>query len=300
MLEQLIDPAAELEVLAGGFGFIEGPLWHDDGFLLFSDIPGDTIHRWDADSGVSVFRNPSGKANGLAWDRSGCLLACEHVRSVISRTAADGSVEVLISHWQGNELNSPNDVTVARDGTIWFTDPHPAGRIEAWGKEREAELDFCGVFGFDPESGELTLVSDRIRFPNGICISPDGSVLYANDSLEMTITAFQLGDGIAVRGESLFFRQGAGGRLTSAGIAPLDPDAPVGVPDGMKCDERGNVWCTGPGGVWVISPEGERLGIVETPEFAANLGWGGPSGTTLFITASSQLLRLETLVRGAN
>ena len=303
MLERLVDPAAEFQVLATGFGFIEGPLWHSDGYLLFTDIPGDTIHRWDSATGVSVFRSPSGKANGLAWDSDGRLLACEHVRSVITLTEPAGSTAVLVSHWEGKELNSPNDLVVAADGAIWFTDPHPAGRTAAWGSEREAELDFCGVYRADPAAGSLQLVSDSFRFPNGLCFSPDGSTLYVNDTLEMTITAFELSGAGALVGERLLIRQGGAIQLIDGRMVPADPDATgfeLGFPDGMKCDELGNVWCTGPGGVWVISPDGERIGVIETPELAANLAWGGEQGTTLFITATSQLLALETRVRGAS
>ena len=146
------------------------------------------------------------------------------------------------------------------------------------------------------------MISDSFRFPNGLCFSPDGRVLYVNDTLEMTITAFELDEANAVSGERLLIRQGGAIQMLDGRMVPSDPDPTgfdLGFPDGMKCDEHGNVWCTGPGGVWVISAEGERLGVIETPELAANLAWGGPAGTTLFITASTRLLRLETLVRGA-
>lgn len=302
MLSQLIEPGSELESLGRGFGFIEGPLWHPDGYLLFSDIPGDVIHRWDEERGVSTFRAPSGKANGLARDRDGRLLACEHVRSVVTRTESDGSTEVIASHWNGKELNSPNDLTVAADGAVWFTDPHPAGRTAAWGTERDAELDFCGVYRLDPETGDMRLVTDRFVFPNGICFSPGGRTLYVNDTIDMSVYAFDVDAGGTARNERLLIRQGPPSRLVDGRIVPADAEETgyeFGAPDGMRCDEHGNIWCTGPGGVWVISPAGERLGVIETPEFAANLAFGGADGTTLFITASSSLLRLETLVRGA-
>ena len=301
-LAELIEPAARLEELARGFAFVEGPLWHPDGYLLFTDIPGNTIHRWSASDGVSVVRSPSSKANGLAFDHKGRLLACEQVTSVITRTELDGAIGVLVSHWEGMELNSPNDVVVADDGAVWFTDPHPAGRTATWGSEREQELDFCGIYRFDPASASLSVVANDFRFPNGLCFSPDGSVLYANDTLGMTITAFDIDASGAVGARGELIRQGAELQVIDGRVVSSDPDPTgfdLGFPDGMKCDERGNVWCTGPGGVWVISPDGERLGVIETPEMAANLAWGGPSGTTLFITASSQLLRLETRVRGA-
>lgn len=302
MLDQLVGPDARPDVLGSGYGFIEGPLWHDDGYLLFADIPGDTIHRWDETSGVSVFRTPSGKANGLAWDNEGRLLACEHVTSVITRTQIDGTIDVLVSHYEGKELNSPNDLVVDRRGAVWFTDPHPAGRTEAWGKERAAELEFCGVYCLEPAGGELRLVSDAFRFPNGLCFSPDGATLYVNDTLEMTITAFDIDAGGGAGDERVLIRLGEPIEVVDGRMVPSEPDPEgldVGFPDGMKCDEHGNVWCTGPGGVWVVSPDGERLGVIETPEFAANLAWGGAERRTLFITASSMLLRLETLVRGA-
>ena len=302
VLSELIPPNATLEVLESGFGFVEGPVWHADGYLLFSDIPGDAIHRWDAEDGLSIYRRPSGMANGLAFDAQTRLLACEHVRSGITRTEPDGAVEVVASHFGGRELNSPNDLAVAVDGTVWFTDPHPAGRTAAWGVEREAELDFCGVFSADADTGDVRLATDAVAFPNGICFSPDGRTLYVNDTIDMTVTAFDVGDANALHNQRLLIRQAEPAKLVDGKLVFADSEVneyDFGAPDGMKCDQHGNVWCTGPGGIWVISPEGERLGVIETPEFAANLTWGGPDGTTLFVTASSALLRLETLVRGA-
>ncbi|MEZ5099574.1 MAG: SMP-30/gluconolactonase/LRE family protein [Thermoleophilia bacterium] len=301
-LDALIDPGARLERLATGFAFVEGPVWHPDGHLLFTDIPADRILRWDEAHGARVEREPSGRANGLALEPDGSLLACEHVTSTVTRTRSDGTREVVAARWRGRELNSPNDLIVAPDGAIWFTDPHPAGRTAAWGVERPRELDFQGVFRVPPGGGEPELVADDFRFPNGLCLAPDGRTLYVNDTLAMHVRAYPLGADGAVGEARVLHRLGGEVQLLDGRIVPADVDSlgfDHGFPDGMKCDERGNVWCTGPGGVWVIAPDGTHVGTVELPELAANLAWGGADGRTLFVTATSSVYGLETLVRGA-
>src|SRR3954453_16316820 len=183
-LEELLDPAATLEVIADGLDFCEGPVWSEpEGFLLFTDIAMNTIRRWDPAGGLSTFRQPSNKANGLTRDNAGRLLACEHVTSTVSRTDQDGNISAAASHWEGKELNSPNDVVAARNGAIYFTDP-PDGRVsERWGLLREREIDFQGVYMVPPGAGpeETVLIADDFGFPNGVWLSADERTLYAND-----------------------------------------------------------------------------------------------------------------------
>ena len=297
-LHELIDPGAPLERLCGGFGFIEGPVWLPDGYLLFTDIAGNAIVRWSDADGCQVWRKPSAHANGLALRNGNEVIACEHDRSVVVRLDADGDDEVLASHFDAKELNSPNDVIVARDGSILFTDPHPAGRTADWGIERPQELDFNGVFRLEPREGAINLMADDFAFPNGLCLSPDESILYVNDTLRVHVREFRLGADWAVEGDRVLITQGPEAHMDGGRIIPGDPSMD-GLPDGMKCDARGNVWCSGPGGIWVISPAGDHLGTVDVPEFAANLVWGGPDGFDLFVTASTTLYRIRTLVSGA-
>ncbi len=297
-LLELIAADAELSLLADGLGFVEGPAWHPDGYLLFTDIAGDAILKWDRAGGARPWRQPSGHANGLALRTDGALIACEHDRSVVLCIRPDGSEEIVASHFDGRELNSPNDVIVARDGAVMFTDPHPAGRTAAWGVERPQELDFNGVYYVPPGREPRLLVRD-LAFPNGLCLSPTEDVLYVNDSVNMRVHALDIGSGWSFSEPRTFIVQGEPGHISDdAHIIASDPSV-VGIPDGMRCDEKGNLWCTGPRGIWVVSPAGEHLGTVEMPEFAANLAWGGDGGRELFITASTGLYKIDTLARGA-
>ena len=298
---ELVAGDAEVERLATGLVFTEGPVWHPDGYLLFSDVAGNVVIRWDESGEALDWRRPSNHANGLVLDAEYRLLACEHDRSVVTRTEHDGRITIVASHYQEKELNSPNDVIVASDGSVWFTDPHPAGRTAAWGVERPAELDWNGVYRLPPGGGEPELLVDDFEFPNGLCLSPDEAVLYVNDTLRMHIRAFDVrpdwtlanGRELIAQGPALMME---GGRI----VQPEEPTrADPGFPDGMKCDERGNLYCTGPGGVWVIAPGGEHLGTIQTPEIAANMAWGGDDRRTLYITASTSLYRIEMKVRGA-
>ena len=297
-LLDLIATDAQLVLLADGFGFVEGPAWHPAGHLLFSDIAGDAIVRWDAGEGARPWRKPSGHANGMAFRADGGLVVCEHDRSVVLCIRPDGTEEIVASHFDGRELNSPNDVIVARDGSVFFTDPHPAGRTAAWGVERPQELDFNGVYHVPP-GGEPRVVVRDLAFPNGLCLSPTEDVLYVNDSVNACVYALEIGPAWSFGEARTFVAQGKPGRIEEDGrISAGDPSV-VGIPDGMRCDENGNLWCTGPRGIWVVSPTGEHLGTVETPEFAANLAWGGDDGRELFITASTGLYKIDTLIGGA-
>jgi gluconolactonase len=288
-LRELVDPGAEVERVATGFTFTEGPIWNRDGeFLLFSDMPGDVRRRWSERDGVQEVRRPNNKGNGMVYDADGNLLVCEHATSLLVRERSDGERETVASHFRGKELNSPNDVITRSDGTIYFSDP-TFGRVPVFGVERDVELGFQGVYRVPPGGGEpeLAVPEDEFEQPNGLCFSPDESLLYINDSPRALIRVYDVAPDGTLSNSRLFF-EGIGRGVIAEGI-----------PDGMKCDERGNVWVTGPGGVWVISPAGERLGVIEVPENTGNLAWGGPDWRTLYIPSSTSLYRIRTKVASA-
>lgn len=275
--QSLIAPDAPLRVIGSGFEFTEGPVWHPrQRALVFSDIPGNTRYRFDGKAVVPHAR-PSRKGNGMTYDGNLNLLVCEHATSSVARFAggAEDQREVLASHFEGKELNSPNDIVVGRDGSIYFTDP-TYGRMPVFGVERPTELDFRGVYRIAPDR-ELHLLVDKQMFtqPNGLCFSPDEKLLYVNDTDQANIRVFDVEDG---KLKNM--------RVFADGIS--NPAIP-GAPDGMKCDAQGNIWVTAPGGLWVYSAQGERLGKVAIPEFVANLHWGGDDWRTLFVTASTSV-----------
>jgi len=274
----VVESDAALEVIADGFKFLEGPIWHPrDHHLIFSDIIGDTMYRWLAGQGTSVFRRPSHMANGNTYDRKGCILTCEHATSRLTRTDPQGRTEVLASHYQGKELNSPNDIIVKSDGRIYFTDPN-SGRNEPYGVARPQELAFQGVYRLDPQTGKLTLLVDDFEKPNGLCFSGDEKLLFINDTVRQHIRVFEVGqDGLLSKG-----------RL----FAELSGDG-VGVADGMKVDCAGRLFCTGPGGVWVYDQKAELLGRILVPRQAANFTWGDADMCSLYITASQTLYRIR-------
>ena len=215
-LLDLVEADAELECIGSGFTFTEGPVWtnRDGGSLLFSDMPGDTRRRWSQAGGVEVVAHPSNKGNGLSWDLEGRLLICEHSTSSLIRVEPDGSRTVLASHWQGKELNSPNDVVVASDGSIVFTDP-PYGRWPGFGVEREQELDFQGVYRVTPD-GELQLLVDDFQKPNGLCFSPDEKTLWINDTDGGHVRRFSVSaDGSLTGGEVIYQMEGSAWRPAS-------------------------------------------------------------------------------------
>jgi gluconolactonase len=286
---ELVDEDVELERLGTGFTFTEGPLYNPDGYLLFSDMPGDVRRRWDERSGVREVANPSNKGNGMTLDNDGRLIVCEHVTSSVVRMDPDGTGsgrEVIASHYEGRELNSPNDVIVKSDGAIYFSDP-TYGRMPGFGVEREQDLDFQGVYRIAPEGGEPQLVVDDFDQPNGLCFSTDESLLYINDTTRAHIRVFDVAsDGTL-----------ANGRVLADGIGSGDLEKGDLV-DGMKLDERGNVWVTGPGGVCVFDPSGAHIGTIEVPENVGNLNWGGPDWNQLFIPATTSLYRITCKVSG--
>lgn len=282
-LHDLIDPAARIEQIASGCGFTEGPIWnHAGNYLLFSDMPQDRRRKWSEAGGVEVVRDPSNKCNGMTYDASGNLIVCEHVTSSVVRERPDGTRETLATHWQGKELNSPNDVVVAPDGSLFFSDPW-YGRMPVFGVERERELDICGVYRITP-AGTLELAAADFGMPNGLCFSPDGRLFYVNDSERAHIRVFTVeADGSVA--DSRLFAEGIGTGSLATGLV-----------DGMKCDERGNIWVTGPQGIWVFAPDGEHLGVVEFPEHTGNLNWGGSDWRTLIVAASTGVYSVRTKV----
>jgi gluconolactonase len=281
----LIDGDAAIEQIGSGFIFTEGPIWHPrDHFLLFSDMPGDVRRRWDEKNGVVEARRPANKCNGMTYDAELNLIVCEHATSTLARERPDGGREILASHFEGQELNSPNDVCVRADGSIYFSDPY-YGRMPGFGVERPRQLGFQGVYRVSPTGGGPQLVVDRDLFdqPNGLCLSPDERRLYVNDSAAKLIRVFDVAADGGLSGVRTFATE-------------IVSEHEKGGPDGMKCDARGNVWVTGPGGLWIYAPSGEMIGKFRTPEPVANLAWGGPDFHTLFLTATSSLYRVRTKV----
>jgi len=284
--EDLIDTWAAVSQVGTGFTFTEGPIWHPvDHYLLFSDMPADVRRRWDQRGGVREVKRPSNKCNGMTYDQDMNLIVCEHATSSLVRERTDGQREVLASHFEGYELNSPNDVVVKSDGSIYFSDPW-YGRMPVYGVERPRQLGFQGVYRVPPGGGEPVLEVDRHMFdqPNGLCFSPDEHRLYVNDTVQALIRVFD----VSTYGSLL------NGRVFASGIVS---EREPGLPDGMKCDSRGNVWCTGPGGVWVYAPSGELIGKVRVPEMVANLAWGGPDFQTLYMCATHSVYSVKTKVR---
>ncbi len=286
---EVVGEQVAFEKIATGFLFTEGPLWHArEGYLLFSDMPGDHLRRWSERDGVTTFRKPCNQSNGLAWDPQGRLIACEHSSSSLTRTEFDGRITTLASHWQGRELNSPNDVVVDGRGAIYFSDP-TYGRSEFYGRPRPTELDFRGVYRVVPDAGgkegphALSLLADDFGQPNGLCFSVDGKRLFVNDTERKHIRVFDLrADGSA-----------AGGEVWAETVGEGD-----GAPDGMKIDTQGNLYCCGPGGIHVFDPQAKCLGVIKVPEYTANFAWGDADGQSLYITASTSVYRIRTRVPG--
>ncbi|MFN7002084.1 MAG: isochorismatase family protein [Roseinatronobacter sp.] len=283
----LVDEHAPVRQAGSGFEFTEGPVWHPvEQRLYFSDIPA-AIRRTLQGAEVREVMNPSNMGNGMTFDADLNLIVCEHATSSVARFRPDGTREVLASHFDGRELNSPNDIVVQSDGAIWFTDPW-YGRMPYFGVERSRQLGFQGVYRLAPghrPGDEPQLVVDRYTFsqPNGLCFSPDEKRLYINDTEQGNIRVYDVGSG----GKLL------NGRVFASGIR--DSLLP-GVPDGMKCDAQGNVWCCAPGGLWVYAPDGTHIGKVSVPELVANFHWGGADWRTLYVTASTSVYAIPVKV----
>ncbi len=282
-IKTILPENVELETVATGFEFTEGPIWHPyDKHLTFSDIVGDTMYRWDRANGVRVFRKPSHKANGNTYDLQGRLLTCEHATSRVTRTELDGTVVILASHYNGKELNSPNDIVVKSDGAIYFSDP-VYGRRERVGIPRPQDLNFQATFRLDPISNTLIPLVSDFENPNGLCFSLDEKQLYVNDSPRRHIRVFDvLPDGTLTNGRVWADVNGEG----------------KGVPDGMKFDSAGNLFCAGPGALYIFDGNANLLGQVPMPEQVANFAWGDDDLCSLYITASTTLYRLRVNVPG--
>ncbi len=288
---QLIDEFAAVGQLGTGFEFTEGPIWHPvEQFLLFSDMPGDVRRRWDRRGGVREVMRPANKCNGMTYDADLNLIVCEHATSSLIRERAGGRREILASHFEGRELNSPNDVCVHSSGAVYFSDPW-YGRMPVYGVERPRQQGFQGVYRVPDgqAGGEPELLVERTLFdqPNGLCFSPDEKLLYVNDTTQALIRVFDV-DASGRLGN---------GRIFASGIRS---ELEAGVPDGMKCDALGNVWVTAPGGLWIYSPRGALLGKVRIPEMAANLHWGGEEFRTLFVCATHSVYTVTTKVGPRN
>lgn len=273
----------DIEEIGSGFEFTEGPIWnHVEKHLIFSDIPGKIMRQWRPDGSIETWRQQSNMANGNAYDPQGRVVTCEHATSRVTRTEADGSVTVLATHYAGKELNSPNDIVVKSDGSIYFTDPG-FGRMEYYGLPREQQLTYQGVYRLDPESRALTLLVSDFDQPNGLCFSLDESQLFVNDTMRAHVRIFD------VEGNGTL----ANSRVWAEPTGDLD-----GVPDGMKVDSQGNLYVTGPGGIHVFDADATCLGVIFTPQGCANFCWGEDDMKSLFITAGTSLYRLRVNVAG--
>lgn len=273
----------EVEEVGSGFEFTEGPIWnHVEKHLIFSDIPGNVMRHWRPDGSIEIWRQPSNMANGNTYDGEGRVVTCEHATSRVTRTESDGSVKVLATHYGDKELNSPNDIVVKSDGSIYFTDPS-FGRMEYFGRPREQQLSFQGAYRLDPDSRELTLLVDDLDQPNGLCFSLDESQLFINDTMRAHIRVFD------VNGEGTL----ENGRVWAEVTGGSD-----GAPDGMKVDSGGNLYVTGPGGIHVFNPDAACLGVIKMPQGCANFCWGDDDLKSLFVTASTSLYRVRVQVAG--
>ncbi|SLN64254.1 isochorismatase family protein [Roseisalinus antarcticus] len=287
---RLIDEYEPVRQLGTGFTFTEGPLWHPrDGALIFSDMPADVRRRYTPGQGVAEIQKPSMMGNGMTYDADLNLLVCEHATSAVARIGPQGGRELLASHFEGRELNSPNDIVVRRDGAVFFTDP-TFGRMAHFGVPRPTQMGFQGVYMLPPghvPGAEAVLVSDRYMFsqPNGLCFSPCERWMWVNDTEQANIRMFDVGPDGMLRN----------GRIFASGIKE---SGRPGVPDGMKADRDGNLYVTAPGGIWVYDFHGLKLGEIRVPELVANFHWGDPDWGTLYICATSSLYSVRTRTQG--
>ncbi len=273
-----LDSGAVVEEIASGIQQPEGPVWNDSLGLLFSDIKGNKIYRWTAEKGKQVYLNPSDSTNGLTFDSNGRLIACQMELRRIVRFEKDGSQTSLADNYEGKRFNSPNDLVVKSDGSIFFTDPNfniPLGQHQ--------ELPFCGIYRIS-STGNLQLLA-TLALPNGICFSPDEKKLYVNDSQVHKIYVWDVVDDSTITNKSLFFT------IPVAGYA-----------DGMKVDSDGNIYCACSSAIWIISPTGQQLGKIDLPSnvSASNCAWGGVDHKTLFITGGNSVYKIRPLITSIN
>ena len=294
MADQLanIVESREAQRLATGFEFTEGPLWHPDGYWLYADIPPNIIHRLAPGGQPEVFRDNSGGSNGITFDLNGNLIVCEGSTRQITHRGADGSYTAIATHIDGKRINRPNDVIVRSDGTIYFSDP--AHSFEPG----EQELDFAGVHRIAPD-GTHTVAARDIPFPNGLALSPDERTLYvANTFAGFDCVKDKEGGEACEHQYILAFDVAPDGGLSNQRMFAPMYSAADGVPDGMKVDVEGRVYCTGAGGCWVFDAAGNHLGTIELPEVPANNAWGGPDNRTMFFTARTSVFTLQMKTPG--
>lgn len=275
---RLVPEGAAVEKIVGGFQFTEGPAWNPQkAFLVFSDIPASLLYLYDPAAKIKTFREPSHQANGNFYDAAGTLYTCEHEGRRVAVQRADGPVETLVDRFEGKLFNSPNDIVVKNDGTVWFTDP--AYGLNGRPKEQTANRVYC----FEPKTGALRAVAEDFDEPNGLCFSPDETRLYVADSGKpRNVRVFDVGRDGQLSNERVF--------------CAIDK----GVPDGMRCDQHGNLFSTAEEGVQVFNPAGERLGMIPVPETPANLCFGGPAWDDLYITARTSLYHIKLTTAAAS
>lgn len=276
--KKIIPADAKVEKLADGFGFTEGPVWISagGGYLVFSDIPKNQLKKWTAKEGVTTFREPSQNANGNTLDRQGRLITAEHSGRRISVAERDGTVTTVVDRFEGKKFNSPNDVVVKSDGTLWFTDP-PYGLPRGEKKEQDGNY----VYRFDPATKSVTALIKDFDMPNGLCFSPDEKKLYVADSGKPHhIRVFDVEKNGTVSNGRVFAVIEKGG------------------PDGIRCDVEGRIWSSSGNGADIFAPDGSLIAKINTPKGGANLCFGGSNGRTLFITAREGLYAVQTKVKG--
>lgn len=285
--------STELTLLTSGWGRTEGPLWHAEGYVTFVDLAGSRLLRWDPDGRVTVVREQTGEGNGCTLDRQGRLLMCEgadHRR--ITRMDAAGTVTAIAERWQGKRFHKPNDIVCRSDGSIFFTDP--ALRLPP----AQREIGFSGVFRIDPQ-GQIHLATDECEYPNGLAFSPDESILYvAISRLDERCFQEEAQGAVCTHRRIRAFDVAPDGTLRNNRVFCDMSSADPGVPDGLKVDTMGRVFCVGSGGIWVMAPSGAVLGIVRTPEVVRNLAFGGPDFRTLYLTPGGSLATLKVKTPG--
>lgn len=325
-----------LEKLYSGMQWAEGPAYVTSGaYLVFSDIPNNVMYKWSEEDGITVFRKPADFSNGNTTDRSGRLLTCEHGTRRVIRTEKDGSITIIADRYKNMRFNSPNDLTVKSDGSIWFTDPSYGILSDEEGYEAESEIGRCNVYCVDPDSGAVSLVADDFEMPNGIAFSPDEKLLYVSDTgishrpdgphhirvFDVVDTGESAGAGASRDADDSRANgdigkdvdaggdAGSTGSAGEAGTAGAQPPAKLinsrifvdvvpGVSDGFRLDVDGNVWTSAGDGVHCYSPGAELLGKILVPEIVANVEFGGPDKKTLFITATTSLYSIRLNQRG--
>ena len=285
----LLRADSRLECLASPARWAEGPVWlPGEDAVVFSDVKANRMYRWNRDGKITIFREQANYANGNTLDRQGRLISCEHGRRGVSRTDSDGVARILVDRFDGKRLNSPNDVVVKSDGSLWFSDP-PYGIVgDAEGFKSESQIIGCYVYRFDPETGEITAVATDVQRPNGLAFSPDESRLYVAD---MSIVDFPLQG----RRHLLVYDVIERRRLSNPRVlAQIEP----GIPDGFRVDQCGNIFCSCEDGILVLAGDGQRIGKIGVPERVSNCTFGGPAQDELFITATTSLYRVRLATQG--